>query len=151
MFRLLFSTLLLLGSTAFAEVKAVRAGAFEAAADSRLYSVKGEGTPLERAEAAGKLIRQDYYRTGYEVRDYAFTPISLADAYAALAVKKSEFPGLNSQELSAIQAWVSSNNVRSVFVMPLESNYQSGTGLEDNYVFVAKNKVLVVRAFWYAE
>lgn len=125
--------------------------------DSRVYtfvgSTKGKST-LQQAEAVGKQLRHEYYTESYQVDGYSYKESTLTEVKKLLATSEGDFTKLSSKELSDLDGWYENHSVKAVVIMNLETNYMSGTGLEQNMIFIPTESyepVLVVRRFYYAE
>ena len=126
-------------------------------ANSRVYQITGNSAKannLEVAEAVGKQIRHEYYKQNYQVDRQLYREISASKAESLLATSEGEFKALAKKDLDKISEWFENHQVAAVVQMNLITNYMSGTGVEDNFIYIPTDKsepVLVINRFTYSE
>ena len=116
------------------------------------YGVKANN--IELAEAVGKQIRHEYYEKNYQVDRVLYRETSTSAAEALLSKSEGEFKAFAKKDLAKLNAWLKKFKVASVVQMNLITNYMSGTGVEDNFIYIPADKsapVLVVTRFTYSE
>lgn len=109
---------------------------------------------LEKAEAVGKQLRREYYQKSYTVENYSYKKVTLGAALSLLQKNEGEFQKLHPSEINKLEAWFEDHSVAAVVRMNLESNYMSGTGLENNFIFIpteSEEPILVLKRFYYSE
>lgn len=109
---------------------------------------------IDMAEAIGKLIRQDYYSRSYQVDGYSYKAITVKEALELLSTSDGEFRKFSEADLKAVQEWITLNDAYDVVLMNLQTNYHSGTGLENNLIFIPtdrKQAILTINRFFYSE
>lgn len=109
---------------------------------------------LEVAEAVGKQIRREYYQQKYSVESHSYRELSFKAVEKSLKHSEGDFVALKNSEISKIERWFEDHSVEAIVEMSLETSYMSGTGLEQNYIFIPTEKyepVLVIKRFYYAE
>lgn len=126
-------------------------------ANSRVYQLLGNATKannIEIAEAVGKQIRREYYQQNYQVDRIFYREIEARKAERFLATSEGEFKALSEEDLGRLTEWFENYKVAAVVQMNLVTNYMSGTGVEDNFIYIPTEKsepILVINRFIYAE
>lgn len=109
---------------------------------------------IEFAEAVGKNIRRSYYQRGYTVESHSYQEVDFDTMIDLLEKSEGEFRKLREDEIAEVYSWYEDKRVSKVYMMNLETQYMSGTGLEHIFILVPSEKdeaVLAISRFYYAE
>lgn len=109
---------------------------------------------IEFAEAVGKNIRRSYYQRGYRVESYDYQEIDFDTMIHLLETSEGEFRKLQEDEIAEVYSWYEDKHVTKIYMMNLETQYMSGTGLEQNFILIPDVKeeaILSIGRFYYAE
>ncbi len=139
------------------DLKSMKIGDSMGVSGSSVYQLLGKTenrSDFEVAEAVGKQIRRDYYLKSYQIDAYDYKEISIEKAALKLKTSEGEFKALSKNEIAKIDKWFEDHSVKKIIMMNLETNYMSGTGLEQNFIYIPTERyepVLVINRFYYAE
>lgn len=109
---------------------------------------------IEFAEAVGKNIRRSYYLRGYSVESYNYVEVDFDKMIDLLEKSEGEFRKLREDEIAEVYSWFEDKHVAKIYMMNLETQYMSGTGLEQIFILVPGEKyegALAISRFYYAE
>lgn len=139
------------------DLKSMKIGDKAGIGESTVYSLIGNTnnrSDFEVAEAVGKQIRRDYYQRNYQIDGYDYSEVSYRQAVLKLTTSEGEFKAISKTEVNKLDKWFEDHSIAKVIKMNLETNYMSGTGLEENFIFIPTERyepVLVINRFYYAE
>lgn len=109
---------------------------------------------IEFAEAIGKNIRRSYYQRGYSVESHSYRDVDFDTMINLLEKSEGEFKKLREDEIAEVYSWYEDKHVAKIYMMNLETQYMSGTGLEQIFILVPSEKyegALTIGRFYYAE
>lgn len=109
---------------------------------------------IEFAEAVGKNIRREYYQNGYKVESYSYQEIDFDSMIDLLETSEGEFKKLSEDEVAEVYSWYEDKRVVKIYMMRLQTEYHSGTGLEQVFILIPEVKyesTMAISRFYYSE
>lgn len=109
---------------------------------------------IEFAEAIGKNIRRSYYQKGYSIESHSYQEVGFDTMISFLEKSEGEFRKLRDDQIAEVYSWYEDKHVAKIYMMNLDTQYMSGTGLEQVFILIPDVKdegVLAITRFFYAE